>query len=188
MMLANPVAAEKDAERATELDSRSSQAQLTLGFVHLRGGQFEQALEDFDRAVACDSENVWAVVWHASSQAQLARYELARLELRSAVRQFPGAYQTYMIQSWFLATCPNWIYRDGTAAIGAAKKAVALSDGDAYALDILAAANAEAGEFASACAAESRALDRLTTGEVDRAAMEARLRLYQEKTPYRDQR
>ncbi len=180
-------AARKDADRAIELDPRSSQAHLARGFIRMQAKQFAEAVKDFDQAIACDSENAWAVAWRGITQAHLGKYALARSELSDAVERFSGAYATHMMWGWFLATCPEGAFRDGQMALREAERAVELSGGDAYALDIRAAAEAETGQFEQALESEREALQRLVGRGADRKSMEARLHLYEEKKAYRDQ-
>jgi hypothetical protein len=89
-----------------------------------------------------------------------------------------------------MATCPVEKYRNGKEAVELATKACDLSGlKDAAIIDVRAAAHAEAGEFADAVYWETRAVGmvaRATTHDAE--TYRARLKLYQDRKPYRDER
>src|SRR5204862_8325986 len=89
--------------------------------------------------------------------------------------------------AWLHATCPNPSVRNGTNAVEFAQKAAAVTrQKDASVLDTLAAAYAEIGQFDKAVRTEKQAIS-LSTREDELKEYEARLRLYQEKKPYRSE-
>jgi tetratricopeptide (TPR) repeat protein len=77
--------------------------------------------------------------------------------------------------SWLLATCPDDAFRDGTRALGLAKRAVT-QGGGASARDALAAALAETGDFPGAVEAAQQAVD-LTSAEDSAEIARRRARL-----------
>jgi TPR repeat protein len=86
---------------------------------------------------------------------------------------------------WQLATCPHPEARDGRAAVIYAEKAVAAtSRTNAFYLDTLAAANAEAGDFVKAVTIQKEAIA-LSASEAEKNDYASRLKLYESKTPYR---
>ena len=86
-----------------------------------------------------------------------------------------------------LATCPDPKVRDGRRAVELADKARVLTAGGLpNVLDTLAAAHAEAGDFAAAAEWQRKAIGLLRPEEADaRKGMEARLELYRSGKPYR---
>jgi hypothetical protein len=87
--------------------------------------------------------------------------------------------------AWLQATCPNPSVRNGTNAVEFAQKALAASKlKDAGVLDTLAAAYAEAGQFEKAVSTEKQAIS-LASRENEQKEYETRLKLYQERKPYR---
>ncbi len=88
-----------------------------------------------------------------------------------------------------LATNPNASIRNGPEAVELAQRAARLSDAREPAiLGTLAAAYAEAGRFSEAVLAAQQALA-LATSQKNTAladALQARIRLYQAGSPYRD--
>jgi hypothetical protein len=88
--------------------------------------------------------------------------------------------------AWILATCPDAKYRDGKRAVEAARRSGELSGWRGVnAPGTLAAACAEDGDFDAAVQWQGRA-NGLYPGGKEKADGEARLKLYQAKTPYRE--
>jgi tetratricopeptide (TPR) repeat protein len=91
--------------------------------------------------------------------------------------------------AWILATCPKDPIRNGAKAVSLAEGAEKGSgDKDPRVLDTLAAAYAEAGDFAKALELAERA-KQLAGTQTNTALVDdirRRISLYQEKTPYRD--
>jgi protein O-mannosyl-transferase len=91
--------------------------------------------------------------------------------------------------AWVLATFPGDGIRDGKRAAKLATKATALPGGDSpLVLRTLAAAYAEAGDFANAVATAQRALDSAAAQNNNSlvATLRHELELYQARTPYRE--
>jgi tetratricopeptide (TPR) repeat protein len=90
--------------------------------------------------------------------------------------------------AWLLATSPDASVRDGKRAIELAAAACVSSGwSDVAPIDTLAAAYAEAGDFAHAVAMQNKAIASLRAGSPDLPGFRERLQLYQNKKPYRDQ-
>ena len=88
--------------------------------------------------------------------------------------------------AWLFATCSDSALRDGRSAVRFAEKALAKSKAkDWSALDTLAAAYAEAGEFAKAASAQREAIG-LCQDEKTKNDLGTRLKLYESNTPYRE--
>ena len=93
---------------------------------------------------------------------------------------------THNARAWTWATCPDAKYRDGRKSVESATKACELTEwNEAGLIDTLAAAYAEVGDFASAIKWQTKALE-LETDSKNKEEYLARLKLYQEKKPYRD--
>jgi hypothetical protein len=91
--------------------------------------------------------------------------------------------------AWVLATSPDAALRDGAEALAFAVRALELSGGkDAQALDALAAAYAEKGQFANATLTARRAQARAAQQNQPALARDiaARLALYEAGQPFRD--
>ena len=89
--------------------------------------------------------------------------------------------------AWLLATSPDASLRDGKRAIELAAGACEWSNwSEPSFLDTLAAAYAEAGDFAHAVAMQNKAIASLPAGSADVSDYRERLQLYQNKKPYRE--
>jgi uncharacterized protein len=87
--------------------------------------------------------------------------------------------------AWLLATSPISELRDASAAVEFARKATALTKRkDPRALDTLAAAYAEAAQFAKAIGTEKEAIA-LADEEDQKKEFQSRLKLYQARSPFR---
>ena len=88
--------------------------------------------------------------------------------------------------AWPLATCPHAPLRDGAAAVSFAEQAVAATNRkDANYLSTLAAAYAEAGQFAKAVSVQNEAITLLPDGK-PKEDYESRLKLYESNSPFRE--
>ena len=88
--------------------------------------------------------------------------------------------------AWILATSQNSAIRDGTSAVVFGEKAVAATNRkDSAALDNLAAALAETGQFGKAVSTEKEAIALLRT-QTEKNDYGIRLKLFEAKLPYRD--
>jgi tetratricopeptide (TPR) repeat protein len=91
--------------------------------------------------------------------------------------------------AWLVATCPDSKYRNGRLAVELATRACERVQWAAPSyMDTLAAAYAEAGDFQSAVCLEREAVACLRAGDANQAAFLSRLRLYENKEPFRDNR
>ena len=89
-------------------------------------------------------------------------------------------------RAWIFATCENPTYRNGKEAVEAAIEACELSRWkEAYCLESLAAAYAESGDFAAAVKWQVKAIE-LEADPKEKEEYRARLKLFQEKKPYRE--
>jgi hypothetical protein len=88
--------------------------------------------------------------------------------------------------AWILATSTDPALRDGRSAVGFAERAVAKTERqEPGILDTLAAAHAEAGEFAKAANVQREAIG-LCQDEEMKSDLASRLKLYESNTPYRE--
>ena len=106
---------------------------------------------------------------------------LARFD--DLIRHYPELVRAHQYRAMILASCPDSNFRDGRRAIASAMRAAELSDwNDPYVLSTLAAAHAEAGEFAAAIYWEQRALELFFNKQNPEGD---RMPLYKAGKPYR---
>ncbi len=117
-------------------------------------------------------------------------YALALDDYNHAIAEAGNDWRAANDASWLLSTCPDAKVRDGKRALALAKKACESSsweDGDA--IDTLAAALAETGDFAQAVTWQERAieLNKERSPSADQKEEEVRLDLYRKGQPYHEQ-
>jgi tetratricopeptide (TPR) repeat protein len=119
---------------------------------------------------------------------QQGETEAARDEYREASRLDPGWPSNFRQAAWFLATNPNAGLRNGPRAVELAREACQANEHPAAEyLDALAAAYAEVGRFDEAATTARRAAELASSaGQGEQAKrIRGRLRLYEERRPYR---
>ncbi len=88
--------------------------------------------------------------------------------------------------AWLRATCPTERYRNGTLAVGYAKRACELTSWNDFSrLDTLAAAYAQLGDFTNAVTYQEKAIA-LATNAAEKQELRSHLTLYKAGKPYRD--
>jgi tetratricopeptide (TPR) repeat protein len=88
------------------------------------------------------------------------RYALRLSEVDKEIRLYPDLPWVHQERAWILAACPDAKIRDGKRAVEAATRAAELTNWKGWnALQALAAAYAEAGDFASAVRWEQRGVE-----------------------------
>jgi tetratricopeptide (TPR) repeat protein len=126
-------------------------------------------------------------------------YGKAGADYNQAIRLAPELALAYYCGASLLATCHDTQYRDSQKAVELATKACKLTQWkESACLDTLAAACADAGDFASAVKWQSKAIKLLKHDDWQSKMIEAfkddqpkddyreRLKLYQQKKPYHE--
>ena len=103
-------------------------------------------------------------------------YDKAIGDYNEAIRLDPKYADRYESLAWLMATCPDAKHRDGRKAVELATRACELNE----------AAYAEAGDFDKAVEWQEKA-SKLYTDADDRKKGEDRLKLYQQRKPYREE-
>ncbi len=102
-------------------------------------------------------------------------------------RASPDLVDAHLNSAWLRATCPDARFRDGKRAIASATRACELTNWqDTGALGTLAAACAEAGDFAAAVKWQQKVLELITHGPRPQFYLD-RLALYKAGKPFRQQ-
>jgi tetratricopeptide (TPR) repeat protein len=185
-LLGKPDDAIKDFDKFIELVPPGPNAHRVVGLSN-RGlvlaelGKFDAALKDLDEAIKFNHlpaqiNRGWMYELKGEYKKALADYTVVGLQ--------PVTYVLAMNNwAWLLATCPDATIRDGAEAVHVAKRMS--KDQEGMFLDTLAAAHAEAGDFAAAVKAQELALEDVGFAKKYGDDAQKRLQLYKDKKPYR---
>lgn len=176
-------------EAALELNPQQSDVRFYLLASLAQQRRWEGVLRHAEHALRLDSRDANAHVFIGRAlAAQGADAEQTLARYRTALEYQPGHVEAQRELAWLLATYPDPAVRDGAVAVHFAEQAARTTKRqDAAVLDVLAAAQAEAGRFAEAAATAGVALELAgAAGERELAGeIESRRRLYREQRPYR---
>jgi tetratricopeptide (TPR) repeat protein len=151
--------AEPYLRRAIALRPDYPEAQSALGVVLCMSGRLEEGVVHIQRAIALEPDYRDAHRNLGEALGALGRLGPAASAFRRALRTAPDDPMLLKRLAWILATAPEDDVRNGAEAIRVASHAVEVTGGrDALALDTLAAAQAETGQFAQAIATAERAI------------------------------
>jgi tetratricopeptide (TPR) repeat protein len=145
--------------------------------------EYDRAIADYNEAIRLDPKDVTAYNNRGNTWRDKKEYGKAIADYNEGIRLDPSNRAGWNQKAWLLATCPDERYRDGNKAIAAATKALGLDKNNAGVMDTLAAAFAEAGDFAEAVHWQERAL--ADPAWRDNEEMQGRLQLYRQQRPYR---
>ncbi len=178
-----------DFDSALKLDAKPGAATAGIfnarGVVYRKQGQFDKAISDFNRAIELDPRYAAPLANRASAFSNKGEFDRALADFKASIRLAPEAAEGYNNLAWLLATCPIDAVRNGEEAVEAATTACRLTHWNSRGtIDTLAAAYAEAGNFGQAVKYQRQTLENIPNDE--RAQAEARLKLYEDRKPYRD--
>jgi tetratricopeptide (TPR) repeat protein len=174
-----------DYESALSNDPKLTQALVGYGRLCHMTGRLDDALTHFNRAMEQTGDVTAEVACSRGDLlVDLGRYRDALLDYAKAIDLDPQFEHAYRNGAWLLATCPDETVRDAQAALAGAKKALECGYGDrCAALDTLAAAQANAGQYREATATINQAIQ--IAPEEARPAYEERRAMYQSGQPFR---
>lgn len=177
----------RDSASALELNSTLPLAHYLRGRAFTAKGDFDQAISEFSDAIRLEPAFQWAIFWRAENYSYRREYARALQELRQALERFPRSATPHLGLAWFLATCPEPAYRNGAEAIAEGLQACEISYwSDWAAVDVLAAAYVEHGDFDRAIEFAKLAQSLSGLSPKDRDLLEDRLSLYQDRIAVRD--
>lgn len=183
----------RSAEAQAELEqvvaaAPSAAAWQNLAVAHAQQGQFERAVAAFESALELDPTLTDISYNLARALDMLGRAAEAIEVLERALAREPDDVRLLAALAWRLATASQAELRDGPRAVDLAERAVSRAGPpDIASLDAQAAAYAEVGRFDDAARVIQQVLElarRRAPPEAIRG-FEARLRLYEQRRPYR---
>jgi tetratricopeptide (TPR) repeat protein len=156
-------------------------------FSRLAKKENDEAIADFDDVMRLTPKDARAYYGRAVGWQRKKDFAKAIADFNAAIQLDSRLVAAYNGRAWLWATCADAAFRDAPKAIESARKACELTSASRRAsyLDTLAAAYAEAGDFAAAVKTQIEANDLFASNE-RRIQGRARLILYQEKKPYRE--
>lgn len=158
------------------------------GFAYLKLNQRERARADYQRALAMRVKNGDDYGRRAKVYFYSGDYAHAAADYATAKRLKSNDDSMLNQVAWFEATCPDGAFRDGKAALRDATRACELSKWrDPGAIDTLAVASAEIGDFAQAVRYAAQCVAMSNSFAHERAQMQEHLRAFQENRPWREQ-
>jgi tetratricopeptide (TPR) repeat protein len=174
----------QDYARAIELDPKLAVAHRGCGRACHLLGDLEEAVRHYDESLRLAPDDAYAVASRADVLTDLGRYAEAAQQYDRAIEIDPNSSQAHSGSAWLLATCPDDDVRNAELAIDRAERAIELTGReDAATFDTLAAAHANAGDFAAAARTARQAVQ-LAAAE-EREAFQERLLTYQREKPFR---
>jgi tetratricopeptide (TPR) repeat protein len=173
---------------------RMAEEEAKRGELAAKEAALDQALADWNHLMSMDPRSEPLLLClRGDFYARNNQYAKALADYREAVELQPTHKDPLISLAWFLATCPDPAFRNGTQALAAAKKARDLGQHydsppfDGGDLSGLAAAYAETGDFVQAVKFQKQALQLmvmgLESGEYNGAfvtEMQDRLTLYEQ--------
>ncbi|HTU19588.1 MAG TPA: tetratricopeptide repeat protein [Gemmataceae bacterium] len=174
--------------QAMQIDPHDPLAPLNLGMTLQLQGEWAEAADAYRRVLVLKPEDMDAHRGLAFVLHRLGQTAEGRSEYQESLRLDPTWPQTSLQMAWDLATNADPRRRVGTVAVQLATQVVqAVGHTNPQALNVLAAAYAEAGSFKEAAATARQAAEIADTqNQTDlAAAIRDRLRGYENNKPYR---
>jgi tetratricopeptide (TPR) repeat protein len=176
-------------DRALELQPSFHESWNNKGVAMEALGRFAQAADCYRHAVELDPKQLVYRLNLAYALRENGQQGPASTQYEVAFRLHSDWPQSVLAEAWTLATHPEPRRRNGKQALRSARIACqATGYQQPQALDILAAAHAELGQFDQAVSWERKALALLpdSVAPTIMSALQERLKLYERRQPYRE--
>jgi tetratricopeptide (TPR) repeat protein len=172
-----------DATQALAVHPAYPEAHRVRGLAQYHKKRYGEAIADLSRTIELDAKHADAFAERAAVWAARREHVKALDDFDQSLRLEPKNVLNIASAALWLASCPDPKHRDGQRALMLARAAQQLQRSNSHALQAMAAAHAELGQFAEAVRYQEQAmLDPLLK---DDAAARARLSAYRKKTPAR---
>jgi Flp pilus assembly protein TadD len=176
-------------QKSLEIKPRYVDAHNNLAIVLADHGRIDEAVAQYRRALAIQPDSARAMCGLGEIMVARGQYGAAISQFRRALEIQPDLGTALNNLAWLRATAPEASLRNGKEAVELALRASRLSNTEQVSLlDTLAAAYAEAGLFSEAVTTAKKAVQ-LAARQNDQSqakGIQARMRLYQSKVPYRE--
>ena len=177
-------------DAALAIDPESAGTRANRGVFLVAGGQAEEGLRELGRAIELAPRDVATRATLADALLRSDQAAAAIEVLRQGLRLQANWWEGCRRLGWLLATHPDDRLRNGREALELARSYRAASgERDVRALDLLAAAQAEVGDFDQAGATAQRAVELWRAADPAGAAIvaaERRLRQYERRMAWRE--
>jgi tetratricopeptide (TPR) repeat protein len=174
--------------KVIRLDPASYAAYHNRANANAQKQEYAKAIADYSEAILLHPRSFDSYMGRGASRAKMNEYGEAIADYIEAVRLNPKSAPANTSLAWALATCPKDDLRDGKRAVRHATSACETNAWkNANDLENLAAAYAECGNFDLAIRWQRSALDAGATGLQNKENSLQRLKLYQERKPYREE-
>ena len=144
-------------------------------------------MTDFDEAIKRRPDNFASYLQRGIALKALGRAEEAQRDYETVLRLVGSDAEVCNAVAWSLAASPELRFRNAESAVGLATRACELANwSNPSFLDTLAAAHAEAGNFAEAIGWQEKTLAMIAPADPNASGMRERLALYQKGIAYHD--
>jgi tetratricopeptide (TPR) repeat protein len=175
-----------DLNRAVRYAPRLPIAYNNRGVCHVANKDYEDAIADHNKAIDL-SDSAVSRINRGVAYLGNGDFKEAKEDFESAENMAPEFDEVLNASAWFLATCPDGSFRNGSEAVKKAKAACEAGDWKVwYHVETLAAASAEAGNYDDAVKYAKQAAD-LAETDAEKAKCQELLELFNAKKPYRTQ-
>ncbi|MFI5454900.1 MAG: tetratricopeptide repeat protein [Isosphaerales bacterium] len=175
-----------DFSEAIRLEPAKASGYCNRGFAWKAEKEYDNAVADFTEAIRLDPRDSDAYCGRGWARQEKKDHAKALADFDQALRLDSRDACALDGRGWIWATSPDATVRDGKKAVEAAIEACELTRWrETYCLETLAAGYAEVGDFAAAVKWQTKAIEL----ETDPSLLEEyrpRLKLYQDKKPFRD--
>lgn len=179
-----------DYDRALRHGHGESDVYRARGFAYFKLKDVNRAIRDYTAAVNRNGKDYEAYTYRGDAYFVNGVYANAIRDYQRAIGINDAYGRVYYSAAWFRATCPNARFRDGKLALSSARKAIELDGKERpdhyHYLDVLAAAQARAGEFEGAVTTQTEAVKITPPSETAKLkkGFKARLELYKKGMAY----
>lgn len=176
-------------QEAVARDANADEAHYRLGIALCAAGRLDEGIAAYREAIRLQPANGGRRLVLARVLLAAGRPAAAVVELRESLARQPDQVDLLGLLAWTLATCADASVRNGTEAAKLAQRAVDLTREESpQALDALAAACAECGDFARALTHIRAAIElaRRAGDESAAALYSGRMSAYERGQPWRE--